>query len=128
VVNGKEDMRGAKTFERGTFGFWGRENYLDIRRLYWSIFQGRDWKTVFLVFGLRNLVDCYRGASVAGSFGLRGQESLRNPGARESGEALFLAGWEVRWFWAVHQAKLGTTVASVRGMYFHYSIVLCNLL
>jgi hypothetical protein len=22
----------------------------------------------------------------------------------------------------------GTTVASVRGMYFHYSVVLCNLL
>jgi hypothetical protein len=29
-------------------------------------------------------VDCYRGSLIAGSFGLRGQESSRNPGARES--------------------------------------------
>jgi hypothetical protein len=48
----------------------------------------------------------------------------RNPGAREPGEALFLVGWVVRRFWAVHQAELGTTVASVRGMKFHYSVVL----
>jgi hypothetical protein len=84
AVNGRGDMRGKKHSRGELFGILGgRENYFDIRRLYWSIFRGRDWKTVFLVFGLRNLVDCYRGASVAGSFGLGGQESLRNPGARE---------------------------------------------
>jgi hypothetical protein len=55
-------------------------------------------------------VDCYRGASVAGSFGLGGQESLRNPGAREP-DRLLLAGWEVSRFWAEHQAEL-TAVAS----------------
>ena len=76
-------MRGQKHSRGGLLGFWGRENYFDIRRLYWSIFRGRDWKTVFLVFGLRKLVDCYRGAFVAGSFGLGGQESLQNLGARE---------------------------------------------
>jgi hypothetical protein len=37
--------------------------------------------TVFFWSGV--WVDCHRGASVAGSFGLGGQESLWNPGARE---------------------------------------------
>jgi hypothetical protein len=75
---------GAKTFERGTFDFGGQGEFLERGGdCIGAFFQGRDWKTVFSGFGLRNLLDCYRGASVAGSFGLGGQESLRNPGARE---------------------------------------------
>jgi hypothetical protein len=74
---------GGKTFERKTFGIWKGRIILILGDCIGSFFQGRDWKTVFLVLGLRNLVDCYRGASVAGSFGLGGQESLRNPRARE---------------------------------------------
>jgi len=48
-VNGRGEYEGQNTFERGTFDFGGRENFWEIRRLYWSIFQGRDWKTVFMV-------------------------------------------------------------------------------
>jgi hypothetical protein len=70
---------GAKTFERGTFGgqgeFWREGGRVG------AFFEGLE-NCIFLVLG-RNLVDCYRGASVAGSFGLGGQESSRNPGARE---------------------------------------------
>ena len=83
AVNGRGEYEWAKTFERGTFDFGDRENFWEIRRLYWSIFQGRDWENYISGFGLRNLLDCYRGASVAVIFGLGGQESLRNPGARE---------------------------------------------
>jgi len=35
-----------------------------------------------------------QGAPVPGNFGLGGQETVRNPAARES-DRLFLAGWEV---------------------------------
>jgi hypothetical protein len=38
-------------------------------------------------------------APVVGNFGLRGQETVRNPRAREQ-DRLFLAGWEVSLFWA----------------------------
>jgi hypothetical protein len=83
---------GPRTFRRGTFGFWGgMENYRILGDCIGAFFQGRDWKTVFLVLDLRNLLHCYRGASVVGSFGLRGKESLRNPGAREP-DRLLLAG------------------------------------
>jgi hypothetical protein len=68
-VNGKEDMRGQRHSGEGTFGILGKGSI--ILRL----------GTVFFWFGV--WVDCYRGASVAGSFGLGGQESSRNPGARE---------------------------------------------
>jgi hypothetical protein len=44
-------------------------------------------------------VNCCRGHQVAGSFGLGGQESSRNPGAREL-DRLLLAGWVVSRFWA----------------------------
>jgi hypothetical protein len=44
---------------------------------------------VFLTTYLRTLT----WARVAGNFGLRGQETVRNPGAREP-ERLFLVGWE----------------------------------
>jgi hypothetical protein len=44
-------------------------------------------------------VNCCRGHQVAGSFGLGGQESSRNPGAREP-DRLLLAGWVVSRFWA----------------------------
>ena len=40
-----------------------------------------------------------QGAPVAGNFGLGGQETIRNPRARELNR-LFLAGWEVSQFWA----------------------------
>jgi hypothetical protein len=45
--------------------------------------RGGIEKLHFLVLGWRNLLDCYMGASVVGSFGLGGQDSSRNPGARE---------------------------------------------
>jgi hypothetical protein len=48
---------------------------------------------VLLAACLRNLT----GARVAGNFGLGGQETVRNPGAREP-DRLFLAGWEVNQF------------------------------
>jgi hypothetical protein len=48
---------------------------------------------VFLTSYMRTLI----GARVAGNFGLGGQETVRNPRARES-ERLFLAGWEVNQF------------------------------
>jgi hypothetical protein len=50
--------------------------------------------TVFFWFGV--WVECYRGAPVAGSFGLKGQESSHNPGAREPDRLCFLAGREER--------------------------------
>jgi hypothetical protein len=43
-------------------------------------------------------VNCCRGHQVAGSFGLGGQESSQNPGAREP-DRLLLAGWVVSRFW-----------------------------
>ena len=76
---GKEDTRGEK-HSRGALLIWGREHYFDMGRLYWSIFLGR-------------LEDCIsgfefgallQGSIVARSFGLGSQESLQNPGARES--------------------------------------------
>ena len=48
---------------------------------------------VLLTAYLRNLT----GGRVGGNFGVRGQETVRNPGARER-ERLFLAGWEVNQF------------------------------
>jgi hypothetical protein len=81
---GKEDMRGKKHSRGGTFGLWGEGALFFILETVLGIFiLGRleDCITGFwmekLVLGLR------QGAPVAGSFGLRGQESLRNPGARE---------------------------------------------
>jgi hypothetical protein len=70
----EEDMRGQRHSGRGTFGNFGeRKHFSEIRDcIFWF---------VFFWFGV--WVDCYRGASVAGSFGLGGQESSRNPGARE---------------------------------------------
>ena len=44
-------------------------------------------------------MNCGRGHQVAGSFGLRGQESSWNPGAREPNR-LLLVGWVVSRFWA----------------------------
>jgi hypothetical protein len=72
-VNGKEDMRGQRHSGEGLLEFWGKEAFWRLG----TVFSG----FVFFWFGV--WVDCYRGASVAGSFGLGGQESSRNPGARE---------------------------------------------
>jgi hypothetical protein len=52
-----------------------------------------------LEFGFGVWVNCCRGHQVAGSFGLGGQESSWNPGAREP-DRLLLAGWVVSRFWA----------------------------
>jgi hypothetical protein len=70
---GEGVMRGKNTREKGTLFFWVGRIIFQIRRLYWGfILGGRSlWK------------DCYKGAPVAGSFGLGGQESLWNLGARE---------------------------------------------
>jgi hypothetical protein len=76
---------GEKTFERGNFLEGQGEFWREGGRLYWSIFPGEGLKNcIFWFLGWRNLLECYRGASVAGIFGLRGQESSWNPGARES--------------------------------------------
>jgi hypothetical protein len=59
---------------------------------------GACWRIVLLVL-LEELVGgLSQGAPVAGNFGLGGQETIRNPGAREP-DRLFLAGWEVSQFW-----------------------------
>ena len=57
--------------------FRGEEHYWR-RGLYFLL-------DIFLVleFGFGGWVNCYRGHQVARSFGLEGQESSRNPGARE---------------------------------------------
>jgi hypothetical protein len=63
------------------------------------------------------LLDCYRGASVAGSFGLGGQESSRNPGARETwiGSVPSWQGGKIR-FWAEFgQSSLVRVWAEQRG-------------
>jgi hypothetical protein len=70
---------GAKTFERGTIFFFLERGGIVLEHFS----KGGIGKLHFLVLSWRNLLDCYRGASVAGSFGLGGQESSRNPGARE---------------------------------------------
>jgi hypothetical protein len=46
-----------------------------------------------------------QGAPVARNFGLGGQETVRNPGAREP-DRLFLVGWEVSQFWAELQGRV----------------------
>jgi hypothetical protein len=63
---GKGGQEKGKAWGEGLLTFWGRA----------SFFRGEDY--------IVGWVDCYRGASVAKSFGLGGQESLRNLGARES--------------------------------------------
>ena len=77
-------MRGKIHSKRGTFDFWGAGRNLGLEEIVLEHFsRGGIGKLHFLVLGWRNLFDCYRGASVAGIFGLGGQESLQNPGARE---------------------------------------------
>jgi hypothetical protein len=72
-VNGKEDMRGQRHSGEGLFLKFGARNHFEIRDciFYLVFFWSRVW------------VDCYRGSSFAGSFGLGGQESSWNPRARE---------------------------------------------
>jgi hypothetical protein len=77
-------------------------------------------------------VNCCRGHQVAGSFGLGGQESSWNPGAREP-DRLLLAGWVVSRFWAgfgqsikqsLGRAAERTTRGrefSIRQRYFYYA-------
>ena len=65
-------------------------------------------------------------ASVAGNFGLEGQETIRNHGAREL-DRLFLADWEVNQFWSeLHLGAEFENNISLR--YFHYYAVLYGLL
>jgi hypothetical protein len=97
---------------------------------YWFWARGACWRIVLLVF-LEELVGgLSQGAPVAGNFGLGGQETVRNPGARET-DRLFLAGWEVSQFWASFSFSLDNRVREawtdrvgeqhhLRGIYFHY--------
>jgi hypothetical protein len=90
-------------------------------------------------------LDCYRGASVAGSFGLGGQESSRNPGAREPriGSVPSWQGGKIQVLGRVWAEQLGQSlgraawtdgvgkIASLRGIYViivmrvHYFTKLC---
>jgi hypothetical protein len=67
---------GAEAFGRGTFGNLGEESNI------WRL--GTVCVCWFDIFWFGVWVDCCRGALVAGSFGLGGQESSWSPVARES--------------------------------------------
>jgi hypothetical protein len=72
------------------------------------------------------LEDCHRGAPVAGNFGLEGQETVRNPGAREP-DRLFLAGWEVSQF----SPKISALALAWKGRFgeqYPFQRYLCSLL
>jgi hypothetical protein len=58
---------GERHLEKGTFWNLGKGGHLRAEDIFW--------------FGV--WVNCCRGHQVAGIFGLGGQESSRNPGARE---------------------------------------------
>jgi hypothetical protein len=76
---------------------------------------------------------------VAGSFGLGGQESSQNPGAREP-DRLLLAGWVVSRFWAGFGQSIRQSfgqsnredkpnigkIASDIGIYIHEFVGLCG--
>jgi hypothetical protein len=65
---------GAEAFgERDFWKLWGKEAFSQIR----------DYVFWFVFFWFGVWVDCYRGASVAGSFWLGGQESSQNIVTRE---------------------------------------------
>jgi hypothetical protein len=71
----ERDMRGQRHSREGTFENLGEGSiFLEIR----------DYIFWFVFFWLEVWVEFYRGASVAGSFGLGGQESSQNLRARES--------------------------------------------
>jgi hypothetical protein len=60
----------------------------------------RQFGTVFLFctcFGLTTDLRTFTGGTCCWEFWARGQETVRNPGAREP-DRLFLAGWEVNQF------------------------------
>jgi hypothetical protein len=85
AVNGKQDMMGQRHWGEGLFEFWGKE----------ALFDFRD-----CIFWVGVWVDCYRGASVVGSFGL----GAKNPhGNLELGSQIgFVPSWQGGkiWFWA----------------------------
>jgi hypothetical protein len=78
---GKEDMRGKNTWGEGLFG--GVSIIFILQDCIGAFFGGRleDCITGFWLEKL--VVGLLQGGTVAGSFGLGGQESLRNLGARE---------------------------------------------
>jgi hypothetical protein len=81
---GKEDKRRKKTFERGDFLLWGERALFFILETILGIFIFGRLADCITGFWLEKLVVGMRqGAPVVGSFGLEGQESLRNPRARE---------------------------------------------
>jgi hypothetical protein len=80
----KEDMRGKTLERRGILA--GRIIFIlvyCIRDIFFFWGGGR-LEDCIMGFGWRSLwKDCYKGVPIAESLGLGGQESLRNPGARE---------------------------------------------
>jgi hypothetical protein len=85
----------GQRLREGIMKIWGGNIIFGRRGLYF-LFLDIFW---FWEFGFGGWLYCCRGHQVAGSFGLEGQESLRNPGAREPNR-LLLAGWVVSRFWA----------------------------
>jgi hypothetical protein len=76
------------------------EHYFVGGLYYWFLAGEELVGGLYYWFLLEELVgELSQGAPVAGNFGLGGQETVRNPGAREP-DRLFLAGWEVSQFWA----------------------------
>jgi hypothetical protein len=68
-----------------------------------------------------------QGTVVAGNFGLRGQETARIPGARES-ERLFLVGWEVNiqlGSWAISRTREPGTKSTNLQVEVHILCILC---
>jgi hypothetical protein len=73
------------------------------------------------VLGLQLTGGLSQGAPVAGNFGLGGQETVRNPGARES-DRLFLAGWEVNQFWA--ELQFGAELSQQH----HFEVIIITIM
>jgi hypothetical protein len=81
---GERRIRGGKNIREGHFFFGGERALFFILETVLGIFIFGRLEDCITGFWLEKLVVGLRqGAPVAGSFGLGGQESLRNPGARE---------------------------------------------
>jgi len=84
---GREDKAKGETLGKKKKIFFG-EHYFQKR----TVLLVFGWEDCTIGFCLRRLLeDCYSGALVAWNFGLRGQETVRNPRAREP-DRMFLAG------------------------------------
>ena len=105
---GERGIRGGKNTRRGTFGFLGREHHFERRGLYCclgleQLARGQYW------FVLEELIGVWQ-TEIRGTycweFWARGPGILMESQSQGAIEALFLVGWVVRQFWAVHQAEL----------------------